>query len=350
MNNELKVDADTLATEVAWLNKMPVIGPETAVIQVTALVSALLLRKTCFDQYREVVMPAEGGAQSSLLVDAGKLITALKTMSGKVTITVDDDGLAIKNADRVVRLKVASTAVEFPEWPQFEGQGKEVVSSREMARALTSVGTDDTVPNLMVVAFDNGTMVTTDRFRLSAITYGTSGFTGKVASSVLHAFTKTAGAVFVEAGSCTGQKGGWVQLRSGAHTVTAPMPDIEFPKWKRLIPDGAPLWVALSREALSGAITGEEVTLVIDGDTLTVTSEDDGVETEQKIGLYQIVRNDLDGPLTVTMRSKYVHDCLRGIASGLVSIQASAPDKPVVFHDVSENDLHLVMPVRKAAG
>lgn len=353
MTKELKVDADKLTVEVAWLNRMPSVLPETAVIQVTALLSAVLLRKTCFDQYREVVMPVEGAAQATIVVDASKLLAALKTVSGKVTITVGDDDLAIKSSDRTVRLKVADKAVEFPQWPQFEGQGKAVVSSREMAQVLTSVGTDETMPQLMVVAFDNGTMISTDRFRLSAVTYDPTGFTGRVASSVLHAFTKTDSVVFIEAGSASGVNWGgdeWVELRSGMRTVTAPMPDTEFPKWKQLIPEDPPLRVAVQRGELLDAVTGEEITLVIDGEVMTVTSEDDGIETEQRIKLYQTVRNDLDGPFTVTLRSKYVTECLRGIGSGLVLIEASESVKPVVFQDVSESDVHLIMPVRRAAG
>jgi DNA polymerase III sliding clamp (beta) subunit (PCNA family) len=348
MTRELKVDAEKLAAEVAWLNRMPTSTPETAVIQVTALLSALLLRKTCFDQYREVVMPVEGAAQATALVDAGKLVTALKTVSGRVTITVGDDELAIKDSDRTVRLKAADTAVEFPQWPQFEGRGKEVVSSREMEQALTSVGTDDSLPQLTIVAFDNGKMVTTDRFRLSAITYDTSGFTGKVPSSVLYAFTKANTAVFVEAGSCTGENAEWVELRSGTRTVTAPMSDAEFPKWRKLIPETPPLRVVMPRADLLKAVTGEEITLVIDGEVMTVTSESDGMATEQKIGLYQTIRNTLDGPFTVTLRSKYVKDCLKGIGSGLVLIEASESVKPVMFQDVGESDLHLIMPVRGA--
>lgn len=350
MIRELKVDDEALAPEVEWLAKMPTTEPETAVIQVTSLLSAVMLRRTCFDRYQESVISAEGVGQASILVDALKLAAALKTVSGRLVISIDDGELIIKAGQRTVRLKTADGAVEFPQWPRFEGQGRGVVSPREMMQVLTSVGNDETIPILMTVAFDDGTMVTTDRFRLTAITYGTSGFVGKVASSTLRPFAKADTAVFIEAGSCPDDPNGWVELRSMGRTVTAPMPDTEFPQWRKLIPREVPVRVAVSKEALLKAVSGNEVTLTIDGETMTVVSESDGIQTEQEIKLFQTVRNDVDGPFTVTIRSKYVTEALRGLDSGIVLFEGSSSEKPVVFRDVADKELHLIMPVRKKAG
>ena len=230
-------------------------------------------------------MPVEGAAQADILVDAAKLATALKTVSGRVTITVGDDDLSIKSSERTVRLKTADKAVEFPAWPQFEGQGKAVVNSREMAQALTSVGTDETIPQLMVVAFDNGTMVSHRPV---------PALGGHLRHVGIHREGVQLGAARLHQGRHRGvHRGGqlhrmvtkaeWVELRSGTRTVTAPMPDTEFPKWKQLIPKEPPLRVVVPRAALLRTAIGEEVTLVIDGETMTVTSEDDGIETEQQI-------------------------------------------------------------------
>lgn len=346
MSRELKVDTGKLAAEVAWLNRMSTTTPETAVIQVTSLLGAVLLRRTCFDQYRESMLPCEGVGQETILVDATKLAAALKTVSSPITITIDDGKLGIQDSDRIVRLTAAE--VEFPKWPRFEGSGMETVSSRELAHVLTSVGTDDTFPQLTVVTFDDGTMVTTDRFRLSAIAYAPSGFTGKVPAALLRAFTKTDTAVFIEAGTCAGETAQWVQLRAGARAVTAAMPDTEFPQWRNLIPSKPPLQVALPRADLLRAATGDEITLTIDNEALTVTSESDGVATEQRIKLYKTVRNTLTGPFTVSIRAGYVAECLREIASSLVLLSGTAPDKPVMFQNVGGSDTHLVMPVKPA--
>lgn len=348
MIRELKVNAETLAAEVAWLAKMPTTTPATAVIQVTSLLSAVMLRRTCFDRYQESVIPAEGVAQANILVDAAKLAAALKTVSGTVLITIGDGELGIKDRERTVRLKTADEAVEFPRWPQFEGTGKAAVNSREMVQVLTSAGVDESLPQFMTVAFDGGTMITTDRFRLSAITYGPTGFVGTVPASVLRPFAKADTAVFVEAGTCPNDPDKWVELRSGMRTVTAPMPQIEFPKWRVLLPKDTPVRVLLPKDALFKAVSGEEVTLTVDGETMRVLSQSDDIDIEQEIKLFQTVRNDLDEPLSVTIRSKYVKDALRALNSGLVLFEGLAANKPVIFRDIQEKDLHLVMPLRSA--
>lgn len=345
---ELIVSAEKLSAEVAWLAKMPATTPETAVIQVTSLLSAVMLRRTCFERYQESVIPAQGVGQASILVDAGKLAAALKAVTGKLVITIGDGELNIKDGERTVRLKTADGAVDFPPWPQFEGQGKAAVNSREMVQVLTSAGHDETLPQFMTVSFDDGTMVATDRFRMSAITYSPTGFVGMVPTSVLRPFAKVDTAVFVEAGTVPNDPDKWVELRSGMRTVTAPMRDTEFPAWRAFIPEDPPVRVLLPKEALFKAVSGEEVTFIIDDGTMRVLSRSDDIETEQEIKVFRTVRNDFDGPFTVSIRSKYVKDALRALNSGLVLFEGKAANKPVMFRDIQEKDLHLVMPVRQA--
>lgn len=349
MPRELKVDAEKLAAEVAWLAKMPATVPATAVIQVTSLLSAVMLRRSCFDRYQESIIPASGVAQASILVDANKLYAALKTVSGDVTLSIEDGVLRIKDSKGTARVKTADDAVQFPKWPQFEGRGKAVINSREMVRVLTSAGSDETMPQLMTVAFDDGTMVATDRFRLSAITYSPTGFVGQVPTSVLKPLAKVNTTVFVEAGTVPGDPDQWIELRSGMRTVTAPMPEREFTKWRALVPQDAPLQVLVPKEALLGAVSGDEVTLMVDGDIMTVVSTSDDVETEQEVKLFQVMRSDLDVPFRVSIRSKYVKDALQALTSGLVLFEGVASNKPVAFRDIAQKDLHLLMPLRTPA-
>lgn len=353
MSNELKINDDALSAEVGWLTKMPSGGtPETAVIQITSFLSALMLRRTDLNQYRESVLPAEGVGQSSVCVDAMKLSEGLRSVSGPLVLTVDTDQLSIKSAKLTVRIKAAK--VNFPKWPQFESTADQaVVGARQIARVLTSVGTDETVPALLAVAFDGGSMISTDRFRLSRITYDGKSFTGKVPGAALRAFAKTDGVVYVEPGRWPEvSKDDWVELSSGGRTLITQMADTPFPQWKQLIPSDAPVRVAVRRDDLLSAAGGEEVRLTIDGDTLTVVSSSDSVEIERAVPLVETLRNNLDGPFTVTLRSKYINDALRGISSGLALLEVTAPDRPVVLQDIGESDLHLIMPIRepRAAG
>jgi len=347
VTKQLKIDAEKFASEIAWLNKMPTAEPESAVIQIALLVGALMLRRVSGDQHREVVMSADGGDQGDILVSTTKLLDVLKSMTGDLILTIGDDSLSIESDERKATIKSANGVVNFPKWPQFEGKGKEFLSSREIAQVLTSVGTDDNLPALMTVAFENGTMVSTDRHRLTCVNYNKSGFTGQVNSSPLRAFVKADSAVLIEAGTSSGKD--WVQLRTGGRSVTTPMADASFPNWRKLMPGDQPLQVAIPRTNLLKSITGDSVTLTVEGDSITVASESDDTLVEQKIKLFQTVRNELDGPVSVTISSKYVRDSLRTLNSGLVLFCITAENKPVVFQDLTEKEIHLLMPIRKAA-
>ena len=329
--------------------------PETAVIQVTSLLGALMLRRTCFDQYQQSVLLAQGAAQDTILVDAKRLAHALKGMSGWATITINDEQLVISATGRTVRIRTADLV--FPKWPPFESTGpKAVLGASELAWALTSVGTDDTLPQLTAVSFDDGAMVTTDRFRLTRIKYAESGFTAPVPSAALRAFAKNEGIVYVEPGKCSEEVDGWgsnpwVELTAGVRTVITVTGEGQFPQWKRLIPVDAPVRLMLHRGDLLKAVDGDEITITLmptgkNKTTMTVRSVSDGMETEQEVKLIQTNRYEPEEPFTVTLRSKYVKDCMRGVGSGMVLFDASAPDKPVVFQDVAEKQLHIIMPVR----
>lgn len=355
MSRELQVTEEALNTEVAWLAKMPT-GPmpEMGVIEFRALLGALAMRRTSFDQWQETVIPVKGAAQATILVDAAKLAIALKQVSGPLSITIGDDQLAIKSAERTVRLQAAD--VEFPKWPAFEETSpRATIGAVQLARALTSVGTDETIPALTRVRFEDGSMISTDRFRLTKITYDDkSGFTAAVPAGVLRVFAKVGGVVYASLGKCEGVRGQWIELTTGGRTVLAATGDEEFAKWKHLIPDAAPVRVAVRRDELLSAAGGEEVTLTLSGTTsgdddeatMTVVANSDGMEIEQDIKLIQVVRFNLDGPISVSLRSKYINDCLRSVGSGLILVDVTADNKPVMVRDISENDLHLIMPVR----
>lgn len=347
MSKQLKTVADQLAKEVAWLNKMPAIEPVSAVIQITAVIGAVIVRRVSDDQYRESIVPAIGGDQISITVAASKLLDALKSLEGSLTITINDDDLTLESSERKVTIRSAANAVDFPKWPQFSGQGFGVLMPDNLSQVLTSVGTDDNLPALKNVAFDNGTMVSTDRHRLTRVIYDKSGFTGRVNSASLKAFAKAGTAVLVEAGTVSGKP--WVQLRSSGRSCTSPMADADFPNWRKLIPEDQPLRVAFDREQLLKAISGTETSLTIDSDVITVVGEsgDSGITTEQKVGIYRTLQNEFDEPVSVSISTKFLADCLRGLGSKMAILGITSPTSPVVISDLTDA-LHLVMPVKRA--
>ena len=348
MTKQLKVVADKLTKEISWLNKMPAVEPVSAVIQITAVLSAVIVRRVSDDQYRESMIPAVGGDRVSITVAGNKLLDALKSLEGLLTITINDEDLTLESPERKVTIRSASSAVDFPEWPQFAGQGFGILMPSNLSQILTSVGNDDNLPALKNIAFDNGTMVSTDRHRLTRVTYDQSGFTGQVNSASLRAFAKASTAVFVEAGTVKDRP--WVQLRSTGRVCTSPMADVDFPNWRKLIPENQPLKVVFDREQMLKAITGTETSLTIDSGSITVVGEngDSDIQTEQKVSLYKTVQNEFTEPVTVSISSKFLADCLRGLGSKLVILGITDATSPVVFSDLND-DLHLVMPIKKAS-
>lgn len=358
MTRELIMQTDDLTPEVKWLNKMFGTSPETAVIQVTTLLGAVMLRRTDHTQWRETVVPAVGLVQGDICVDAANLANALKQLSGTIAITIGDERLVLSDSERTVKLR-AATAFDYPNWPTFEANDdRTAIGAIQFARVLTSVGHDETLPQLSVVAFDKGAMVTTDRFRLTKIGYGAKGFVGQVPLAAMQAFAKADGVVWVESGAVNTpgfQSGGddaWVRLVSNNRTVTAATADTTFPKWRQLIPAEASYGVSLRRDDLLKAVAGEETALTITGDEdtlLVTTTSGDDMEVEQKLRLDGVQAYDTaNGSITVRLRSKYVKEALNAIGSPMVLLTATAPDKPVMFQDIAQNDLHLIMPVRQA--
>ncbi len=347
MSKSLKMAADQLAKEVSWLSRMPTVEPTSAVVQITAVIGAVIVRRVSDDQYRESVVPAVGGDQVSITVAASKLLDALKSLEGSLTITINDEDLTLESSERKVTIRSASSAVDFPEWPQFAGKGFGVLLPDNLNQVLTSVGTDDNLPALKNIAFDNGTMVSTDRHRLSRVTYDKAGFTGQVNSAALRAFSRTATAVFVEAGTVKDQP--WVQLRSSGRSCTSPMADADFPNWRKLIPEDQPLQVVFDREQMLKAISGITTTLTVSGDSIVVVGENDDsdIRTEQKVNLYQTVQNEFSEPVSVSISTKFLADSLRGLGSKMAILGITSPTSPVVISDLTDA-LHLVMPVKKA--
>lgn len=345
MSRELKVHHDALTPEVAWLAKMTTgPAPASALIRVTALLGALVLRRTDLEMFQESVLPVEGAAQATILVEAENLRTALKSVSGPLVLTVNDDELIVKSKTSTARIKAA--VVEYPIWPEFEPTAEKVaIGGPQLARVLTSAGTDDAVPQLMAVAFDAGSMVTTDRFRLSRSTYGPSEFKAMAPSAALKAMAKRDGVVYVDPGLVNGAN--WIELSSGGRTVLAPMPEQELFKWKHLVPADPSVRVALRKSDLLAAAGGDEVTITVSSDSVAVVSHSEGIEVERTIEPVQMIEHRQD--LSVRLRSKYLTEALRGISSGLVLLEGDSINKPVVLQDIGEIDLHLIMPVRQKA-
>lgn len=346
------VNAEDLIREVKWMSRLKdTVSPAGNTMQVRILLGALQLRRTDLDQYRESTIPGSGADQSCIEVDTGLVMDVMKLHKReRAVVSIDEDRLVIQVGGQIIRVKGVTPGDTFPEWPVFtrDKERAAAVGARKLNRAMTSLATDDTLPVLTNVAFDNGAMYTTDRFRMTRVVYDTAGFTALVPATVLRAFSSGNGMAIIVTG--TGAVADqtdipMVRVSSGGRSVIVRIPDGDFPNVERLIPDSPTTRVMLHRDDLLEAATGHRTALKLDGTTLTaIGSDKDGsVEIEKSI---IVTPTGGSGPFAATLMTKYLTDCLKAMNSGTVLFEATEPDKPLAFSDVDQATIHLVMPIR----
>lgn len=345
---DLIVQADELATETKWIGRLRDPGymsPSTSYIEVSTIVGALCLRRTNGEQFRQAMVLGAGGGQDSIVVDMSKFAKLVANMEpGEAILKIDGNELSVQSRRRTVRIK--GEKFDFPIWPVFvsDQDDPSVVAQSELRHVLASVGTDPTLPQLANIKFEGGNMVTTDRFRLSRITYADEGFDTIVPADAAQAFTQS-GIVLVDTGVGSPARAQMVRLQYGGRTLMATKPDIQFPEWKQLITDEEQCVVVVDTKELIDAVRGKLVTLTIQGKKLTVVSKDtreDGVEVEAEVPILE-TEVPYRGKIEIPLEAGYLLDALRAI-DGPVTITTTGANKPVMFTNLTGRNLHLVMP------
>lgn len=359
----LTVDARELATELAWVTKhcRPSNSiPAIAAVHVGAVVGALQLRRTDYEVFAETSVYADGGGQAAILVDPAKLHKVLKGERGDADLTLSDTGLAVTVGARSVTLRAAAPLDDYPAWPVFvEGDtGAVILHPSEIARALTSVGEDSTLPQLTGVRFEDRVMVSTDRVKMTRINYTGCGkpMTALIPGAALRAFTRGDELVTIEHGKlgADGVAGGMAHIFSEQRHLIARVLDYDFPKWRQLIPDpqDAAVHVVLRRDDLLAAFGDDPdhyITLTITADGMQVVDADrDGdMAVQQQVKLVGVMRGD-GLPFTVRLLARNLRACLKG-SSAVLHLEATKPDRPVLLRALTDAELHLIMPIRMPA-
>jgi DNA polymerase-3 subunit beta len=346
------VNSDDLIREVKWMSRLKVAAsPASSTVQVRILLGALQLRRTDLEQYRESVIPGSGADQSCIEVDAGLIVDVMKLHKhSRAVVSIDEDRLVIQVAGQIIRVKGLGSS-EFPEWPVFtrDKERMAAVGAKKLTRAMTSLPSDDMLPVLTNVSFDNGAMYTTDRFRMTRVVYDIDGFAALVPAVALKAFSSGEGMAIITTG--TGAVANqtdipMVRVSSGGRSVVVRIPDGDFPNVERLIPESPTVKVMVHRDALLDAASGDRIVLKLDGTTLTTIGSDQkgDVEIEKSV---QVTPIGPSGPFTATLMTKYLIDCLKAMNSGTVLFEATEADRPLAFSDVDQATTHLVMPIRQ---
>jgi DNA polymerase III sliding clamp (beta) subunit (PCNA family) len=377
MNNTLTVDGRELTQELAWISRAMRAKqyiPALSAVHVSAVVGALQLRRSDYELWAETSVYADGGGQASILVDLAKLSSVLKGERGDVDISInatDPDkkgnptaSLTVTAGGRTVKLRSAANLQDYPDWPVFvsDDTGAAILSTTEITRALTSVSEDGTRPSLTGVSFQNKVMVSTDKFRLTRVTYAHCGkpMIALVPAGALRSFSRGDELVTVDRGNLAGitqegVEGSMVHISAGQRSIIARVLDGDFPKWEQLIPtsEDAQVRVVIRRDELLAAIGADDhqITLTItdDGALQVVDRDRDGdTEVAQQLRVHSI--QCADGlPFTVRFSAKNLRGCLRSVGTGVVHFEATTSHKPVIVRALGDAELHLIMPIKLPA-
>lgn len=358
----LKTDAAELATAIAWIGKgtpkrQSYVAPlRSAHVSVTA--AGLQLRATDFDLFWETTVAAENGAADgpAVLVNPAELGKLLKGSKGDATVTLTETSLEVVIGARTVRVNATADVDDFPEWPVFVATAEPAsMDPADVKRVLVAAGNDATLPMLTGVKFDDGQMITTDRFRLARVDHAGGRFDALVPSGALKPFTVgKGGPVSVTYGrleSMDNPAADQMRIRAerDGRTITARVLDCQFPKWQHLIAsakDSATMIAEVRISDLLAAMAGVSVDLEFQsGGTITVTGR---AQWDHSVVTVQTIAADIatdDGlPFTVRLATEYLTGALKNFTGDTVTVSASTSGRPVSLE--AGADYHLVMPQR----
>ena len=293
----------------------------------------------------------------------GKLLCEIvrKLPGGTCEITVSERMQATIRCASVRTTITGFDPVEYPELPQVSGASFAMPQStlRDMiGRTLFAIATDESRPILtgclMEVNREEMRMVALDGFRLAmrkaAVDGPESGVSAVVGGKVLGDIAKILNDVEDEISLCFSRS--HVQMNMGATHIVARLLEGEFIRYRQILPEQWQTRVAVRTGELSSAIDRASliaregksnlVCFKLDGDTLTVTSNSENGDMEERM---DVTTEGKD--LTIAFNVRYITDVLKAIADDEVFMRFNSNVSPcVVCPTEGESYLYLVLPVR----
>lgn len=251
--------------------------------------------------------------------------------------------------------------VEYPELPQVSGASFSMPQStlRDMiGRTLFAIAVDESRPILtgclMEVGKSEMRVVALDGFRLAMrrenIDGPDSDVSAVVGGKVLGDIAKILSDSDEPVALCFSRS--HVQMNVGATHIVARLLEGEFIRYRQILPQEWQIRVAVRSGELSSAIDRASliaregksnlVCFKIDGDTLTVTSNSENGDMEEKI---DVTTEGKD--LSIAFNVRYITDVLKAISDDEVFMRFNSNVSPcVVCPTEGESYLYLVLPVR----
>ncbi len=368
---KLRVAREDLADAVAWVARslpsrppVPVLGG----IMLTAQDSTLAAAGYDYEvsTRAEVAVDAETGGRALV---SGRLLAEITRSLPAKPVDIDVDGPRMAIVCGSARFTLPTMPVEdyptLPDMPETSGTVSAAAFAQAVAQTAIAAGRDDTLPMLtgvrMEIEGDKLTLAATDRFRLAVKELRWTPNTTDISTAVLvpaRTLAEVARSLAATEEVRIGLGEGLIGLQTAGRRTTVRLLDVEFVKYRSLLPSNHTTAVDLPVAELAEAIKrvalvtdrGHHLRMHISAGTLALSGggDDEGSADEE-------LPVQVDGDeLLIAFNPAYLTDGLAVVHTDRVRMTFTTPSKPALMVPTgSDKDVegdadyrYLVMPAR----
>ncbi len=370
---KFRVAREDLADAVAWVAKslpsrppVPVLGG----ILLEVVESTLVVAGFDYEVSTRAELLVDADAGGRVLV-SGRLLAEITRALPAKPVEISTDGSRVSITGGSARFTLPTMPVEdypaLPWMPAASGKVDASAFAEAVVQTAVAAGRDDALPMLTGVRIEiegeKLTLAATDRFRLAVRELSWTPDAPDMSTAVLVPARTLAEAAKSLGGSTevtVGLGDGLLGLQAGGRRTTVRLLDVEFVKYRSLLPSGHTTTVDVLVSELGEAI--KRVALVTDRGhhlrmqvaeagvlTLTAGGDDEG-RAEEDLGV------DADGAeLLIAFNPSYLLDGLAVLRADTVRLAFTTPSRPALLlplitkddeHSVDTTYRYLVMPAR----
>jgi DNA polymerase-3 subunit beta len=367
---KFRVARDDLADAVAWVAKslpsrppVPVLGG----ILLEVVGGTLTVSGFDYEVSTRAELAVDGEDDGRVLV-SGRLLSEITRSLPAKPVDFGVDGSRVSIVGGSARFTLPTMPVDdyppLPEMPAASGTVESAALAEAVAQTVVAAGRDDTLPMLtgirVEIEGDKLTLAATDRFRLAVRELGWTPDTPDMSTSVLVPARTLSDAAKTLGGAATvtvALGDGLLGLQAGGRRTTVRLLDVEFVKYRSLLPSEHTTTVDVPVPELVEAIRrvalvtdrGHHLRMQVSDGLLTLTAGgDDEGRAEEELPV------EADGAeLLIAFNPGYLTDGLGVLHSERVRMAFTTPSRPALLLPMDSDGAidgsayrYLVMPAR----
>lgn len=365
---KFRVAREDLADAVAWVARslpsrppVPVLGG----ILLTVDDSTLAVAGFDYEVSTRAEIAVDAETAGKVLV-SGRLLAQITSALPPKPVDVEVDGAKVAIRCGSARFSLPTMPVDdypaLPQMPDASGTVGAAQLAEAVAQTAVAAGRDDTLPMLTGVRVEiegeKLTLAATDRFRLAVRELGWTPGSADMSTAVLvpaKTLADTARSMAGETEVTIALGDGLIGLQGGGRRTTVRLLDVEFVKYRSLLPTEHTTTVDVSVAELSEAIKrvslvtdrGHHLRMQVSDGTLGLAAGgDDEGSAEEELAV------SADGAeLLIAFNPTYLLDGLSVVHTEQVRLAFTTPGRPALLLPVSDDGAeppyrYLVMPAR----